>query len=287
MSFSRKRIDVSFALANGQFAGGGNSHTVSGLRVMCMIESTGGESQSRLQLVIFGLPLSVMNQLSTVGAQIDQIYKNQVTVFAGDDEIGMSMVFQGQIIKAFVEGSAPPNVAFVVLGRPGHFDMVKPVKPISIQGSADAAGMMSQIAGQMGLSFENNGVTAKLANPYYPGTAMSQMMAIARHCGFDAIIDRGVLAIVPPDETRSSGTPLISPQTGMVGYPRFDQASVEVTSYYKPEVRCLGDIQIQSELTPACGIWKVVSITYELESETPGGKWFQTMSCAPMKGNIS
>lgn len=277
MSFSQKLINVQFNLANGKFDGGGNTATISGLRVSAHITNTGGASQSWLEAAIYGLPLSLMNQLSTVGTQSYKIYQNSVTVEAGDTDTGMTLVFGGEIVTAFVDAQSMPQVCFRVTARPGAFHAIKPVTPISIRGSADVAGMMSNLAKQMGLGFENAGVTAKLANPYYAGTALQQALTIAKHAGIDMIIERNTMAIVPPDKAREGDSVLISPQTGMVGYPAFNQANVLVKALFNPSVTYLGSIEVKSDLTPANGKWKVNRLEYELESMVPQGKWFMLM----------
>ncbi len=191
MSFTKKKINVQFTLANGSFGSGkNNTATITGLRVLANIVVTGGETQATAELAIYGLPLDMMNQLSVVGTQINAIAKNSITVEAGDDESGMHLVFAGNIINAFVDANNMPNVCLRVSASPGAYYAMKPTQPLSIKGSADAAGMMQKIASQMGLGFENNGVTAKLANPYFGGTLLTQAKAIARHAGFDMFIDK-------------------------------------------------------------------------------------------------
>lgn len=273
MSFTKKRIDVSLQMANGSFDGGGNQFNVTGLRVSAHISVVGGPAQNKCELVIFGLPLSVMNQLSTVGKDYNRMYQNSMVVSAGDDQSGMHEVFAGSIATAMVDAQAMPNVCLRVLGMPGNYQAVAPADPISIQGNADAAQMMQKLAGEMGLSFENNGVTVKLANPYYAGNRWSQMLEIARHGNFDVICERGVMSITPADKVRAGGSTLISPRTGMIGYPGFNEAAVIVEAQFNPDIKMQGEIEIESDLTSACGSWKVNSLEYELESEMPHGKW--------------
>ena len=62
-------------------------------------------------------------------------------------------------------------------------------------------------------------------------------------------------------------------------YPRYRQAAVDVTTTYNPSIQFGGQIQIQSDLTPACGTWAVTYVEHELESEIPHGKWFSTIQC--------
>lgn len=288
MSFSKKRINVMFTLQNGSFGlSGGNQATVTGLRVSCQIKSQGGPTQGTCELAIFGMPLDVMNQLSTVGTQYSAFKQNSITVEAGDAESGMWLAFAGDIVTAYVDGNAQPNVCLRVSARPGHYYAMKPEKPTSIKGSADAAGMMQTLAGKMGLSFENSGVNIKFANPYFPGSILTQALDIAKAGGFDMIIERGTMAIVPPEKSRNGTTVLLSPETGMIGYPQFEQAAVVVTCLPNPDIKFLSKIQVQSELTSANATWTVNSYELQLESETPRGKWLQIITAISPEGAIS
>ena len=278
MGFVQRLINVQFNLANGQFAGGGNQANISNLRTSAIIVNSGGASNSTLELTIYGLPLTLMNQLSTVGRDYLRSNNNGVSVFAGDAKNGMALVFTGRIVSAYVDAKAMPQVCFRVTAWPGGHWIVKPAKVISQAGAADAAQMMKGLAQQMGYSFENAGVTTKLSNPYYAGTVWQQAIEIARHARFNMAVDRGTMAIVPPEKTRQGSAVLISPQTGMVGYPAFNQNDVIVESLYIPAVKLMGPIQVQSDLSSACGMWKVNRLVYELDSMVPHGKWFQTMN---------
>lgn len=278
MSFTEKKITVQFNLANGSFGSGkNNTATVTGLRCSANIDATGGVSSNTMRLAVYGLPLSLMNQLSTVGTQANARYFNNVTVEAGDDESGMTLVFGGTIFSAFVDAQGMPQVAFRVEAAPGPFQAVKPVPALSIKGSADAGGMMGNLAKQMGFAFENNGVQVKLSNPYFGGTAWTQAMAIARHGNFDLIYEPNKMVISPRGQPRQGDAILISPETGLVGYPMFNQNIVIVRCLFNPAVKQLSLVEVKSDLTPANGKWQVKSIFYELESQTPNGKWFQVL----------
>ena len=278
MAFSQKQITVQFDLANGQFEGGGNTAEVFGLRVSCNIVNA-GQGSGQAEISIWGLPLALMNQLSTVGSQYNQMYQNSISVLAGDDETGQNLVWSGTIVYAYVDAQAMPDVSFRISSLPGAFQAAKPIPPLSIRGSADASQMMKSLAGQMGFSFEDAGVKVKLANPSYPGTAWTQALAIARDGAFDVGIDRGTMVITPAGKARDGDAVLISPQTGMVGYPFFQQAFVLVRVLYNPAVKYQGKVQIQSDLTPACGTWKVNRLEYQLEAMMPHGKWFMLLEC--------
>ena len=282
MAFTQKLLTFQFSLATGNFEGGGNTASASGLWASTTIEIVGNEGGSSMSnCAIYGLPLSMMNQLSTVGTQVNQRTNNTVTVSAGDAETGMSVVYTGKIFTAFVDAQAMPRACFRMTGNVGGgYWGSKQVPPISKSGSQDVASMMQTLAGQMGMQFENNGVNVKLSNPYYPGTPWNQAWRIAKHANVDMVVDRGTMAICPAGKPRAGAATLISSETGMVGYPAFRDAAIIVKALFNPTVKPNGTIQVQSTITPACGMWKVNKIVYELES-VPHGRWFMTMEAVP------
>jgi hypothetical protein len=76
---------------------------------------------------------------------------------------------------------------------------------------------------------------------------------------------------------------LISPETGMVGYPTFVSPNVVVKALFNPSVKYQGLIQIQSEIAQPCGIGKLFKLEYDLESNVPHRKWFLTANALTAK----
>ena len=284
MALIERLMTVQIALANGVFAGGGNSITLKGLRMSCRITIPGGATMSQLEGVIYGVPLSVMNQLSTVGKQLDRQAKNTIVVMAGDAQSGQSLVYSGTLFSAYVDAQNMPQVGFRVSGMEGHYEAIKPVAPTSVEGSGDVSTIMQGLAGQMGLTFENSGVKVKINNPYLSGSARMQVLTLAKHAGIEHVINCGKLAIWMPGQPRQGTSSMFSAATGMVGYPAFNQASVIVKKVFDPTAVLGGQIQVQSDLTPACGAWLSKNVTHDLEVLVPHGRWFTTIEATPIVG---
>src|ERR1700694_2303725 len=112
MSYSQKIISVTITLASGSFVGSASSNTVTldNYRMSASIIKAGGNSQGELQIRIYGLDLSLMNQLSLLGKTpvfIDG--RNKISVSAGDSENGISVVFVGTILEAYTDLSGAPD----------------------------------------------------------------------------------------------------------------------------------------------------------------------------------
>lgn len=286
MTLARRAIDLVFNLGQGQQgADSADQITLTGLRVAVDIQLTGGPSYGTASIRAFGVPLSVMNQLSTLGQLYPDIRRNTVTVIAGDDVTGKAAVFTGQIQEAYASFEGAPDTMFTVNAYPALLDALRPLPPTSSAGTVDAAVLMAGLATQMGYLFENNGVSVQLSNPYYPGTGRQQAEAIARAGGFDLVFDDQAvtgktLAILPRNSVRNGTVvPRIAPDTGMVGYPAYVQNAILITSLYNPNVLFNGAIQVESSIPAATGQFKVYELSHELSSETDGGPWFTRMRC--------
>jgi len=95
VSFTTKYIEVDFSLDHGVFANGGNTYTAKGCRISAQITKAGGLSFGEALISIYGLPLSVMNQLGTFGNVITVLGRNTVTVKAGEDPNNLTTIYTG------------------------------------------------------------------------------------------------------------------------------------------------------------------------------------------------
>jgi hypothetical protein len=260
-----------------------NTLTLAGYRVSATVDYPGGASQVSAQVSIYGMNLSDMNTLASLGQFNYQSNLNQISILAGDAESGMSLVFQGTLQAAFPNFSAAPKVSFDMTAF-GFYDiMLTPVPPASFGGAANAATIMAQFAAQAGYSFENSGVSAVLSNPYFSGTLGQQIKACARAANINFVLDftGGVktLAIWPKNGVRSGPIASIGPQTGMIGYPHYSNYGIDVDMLFNPNLVFGGQLQVASSLAPANGTWAIYSISHQIESVTPGGDWMTTASC--------
>jgi hypothetical protein len=279
--FTHKKIDVTFAKGRGgTFAEGGkNTVKITGARVSATITRAGGSFQGALDMSIWGMTLSKMNDLATLGYRIQvdpAILNNSVTVEAGDDENGMAVVFFGTIYSAWSDFLGAPDCPFHVMAHVAGFEALRPVPVTSYRGLVDIATILSGMAEASNRTFVNNGVTGQFENVYYPGTAREQIERACQHANINYAIDDpapNTLTIWPKGKSRSGSVPLISPDTGMVGYPTFTANGILVTTFFNPSI-CFGrDVKIESSLTPANKQWNVLTLVHSIEAEVPRGHW--------------
>lgn len=274
-SFVKRLINVSFQLGKGSFGGSGyNQVNLKGLRVLAQIDNAGLPTPGATALIrIFGMTLSQMNELSVAGLLWNN-RDNLIRLEAGDAESGMSEVFNGKILESYPDFNQP-EAAFVVRAIPGATLQIKPVQPSTFEGSTDGIQALESIVKLGGLTLENNGVSGKLVNPYFPGTMWEQLLRCTRALDCYACYDylSGKIAIWPKNKARNGDIREISPETGMINYPQFQNVQVKVRTLPDFSIKFGTKFRVKSGLTAADGEWNITHITFDIASEMPEGPW--------------
>ncbi len=264
-----------------------NPTTGQQLRTSVRVQNSGAPSYSAAQVRIWGLPLSVINQLSTLGMQLNLIPKNNITVMAGDSASGLSTVFVGTIQQAYADFNAMPDTPFCFECRFGLGPGTALAKPGSFPGSQTVESIMRTYATALGCTFENNGVNSSLKKSYFKGSLVDQVAACRDAAGISAeFVDGGTaLAIFPKFGSRAATTvPVIAaPQpdgTGtMVTYPSYTQQGILVHTLFDPAIKFFGQVQVNSSLFKATGLWVVHKLDLALDAMLPNGEWKADVYC--------
>jgi hypothetical protein len=283
VSFKRRQIDVTFKLGEGQFGESGfDTVKLSGLRCQVDIALAGGISKGALNLRAYGMTMDMMNKLAKIGRQINDVRNNVVSIEASNDTGGMSKVFEGSIFIAWADFNGAPDVCMNIEAAAGWFEANKPIEASSIKGGMKVATFIQGLAQSMGMDFQGNGVQAMLPTSYFPGTAWDQLLAAVQMAGINYSFDKtnNVIAIWEKGKYRSGSIPVISPETGLIGYPKFNDQGITLTTEFNPDIVSGGLIEVKTSLEPAAGFWIVNLISTNLSSEMPGGPWFTTMECS-------
>jgi hypothetical protein len=282
MAFVKRVIEVTFELGSGGTfnASGDNAVTLTGHRVRAQVQALASPSSGTANIQVFGLTPAILNKLAALDGASAISKSNKVTLKAGDEGSSLATVFIGQIVLSQADMSQQPATCLNIMAQPGALPSATTIPPSSYPGSADAAVIMQSLAAQMGLAFENNGASKILNKPYFWGDAKKQASDCARAAGFEWTIDNGVLAIWPKGATRGGSIPLVSTDSGMIGYPSYvamtDYSGLMVRTIFDPRLRSGGVVQVKSTLPYATGKWGIFDIQHDLESEVPGGQWFTT-----------
>lgn len=274
-SFENKKIlKFVITLATGSFGSAEkNQVTLEGYRSSVEISKAGGMENSYLRAKIYGVSQSDMNSTVTLRWKMQTISRNTIEVYAIDGP-KQTKVFGGNLVNAWGMYQSMPDVYLMIHAQSTYYQQVSPAPPRSFSGSVDVASIMSQISDSMGLKFENNGVDVQIQDPYLGNTNLEQAKELARIAGIDMYHDDEVLAICPRGVERNGTMPLISKETGLIGYPTFDSVGVNFECLFNPSVVFGGKVKLSTEIKQADGEWVASSISHHLDSMTPGGRWF-------------
>lgn len=280
-----KELKFVITLGTGNFGSSNNNQiTLQGYRASVDIDKAGGMMMGTLRAQIWGVAQSDMNAVTTLQWKPKAFIPNTVQVFAIDGQ-QQTLVFTGNIVNAWGNYRAMPDVFLEIQAQAAYAELINGAAPNSYPGSSfSVPTVMQQLASAMGLTFENNGVVATLpANQYLPNTLLEQAQTLARAAGVWMYIDNGVLAITPPYQPRSKPVPLISAETGMVGYPTFDGVGLNFQTLFNPSIIFGGSVNVSSQIPLAAitGVtnWIVTSQALKLDSVKPNGAWFSTVRC--------
>lgn len=294
-SFTQKRLSATIKLAVGSFGDtGANTVTypdpagAGAFRISLVVDKYGALSQNTARVRLYGLPVSVMNQLTHLSFNPLEFPNNTISVSAAEGAAPLSLVYAGNILAARADYSGAPEVFLDVQCMTGYYGKLAAVPPTSYQGATDVSGAMAQLAAQLGFGFEDNGVKSTLFSPYLPGSAWQQAVKLSKSAGIDMYLDDDVLAICPRGVARAQvgDVPVVAAGSGLVGYPTFDKMGISFRCLYDPSIVLGGLVQLRSVVTvvngenqpsPANGQWRVVSLGHVLESEKPEGEWFSTV----------
>lgn len=285
-SFVARQLQAKFQYGTGaEGEGAFKTLQLRDLRMSARVVAAGGISMGELNLNIWGMTLAQMNELSTLGTKIQLVRRNFVTLLAGDAEGGFSQVYEGTIYSAWADLNSAADVVFRVIAHAGLFENMAPVAASSYPGAADVAVVMADLAGKMGLGFENGGVTGvTLQSPYFPGTGRQQAARCAQAAGINWVIDNGTLSIWPQGGARPGSNVLISAATGMVGSPQFTANGLLVKMLFNKALRFGTTATVQSTVVPPQvngKQWRVATLAHDLECQLPGGAWFTEALVVP------
>jgi len=279
MAFTEKNLKFTMTLGASSFGGSGNNTVVlDGLRAAVDIDHAGGMAMGTAKCQIYGMKAKTMEQLTMLAWQALSVERNTIMIEAVDATTSV-VVFNGQIVNSWPDYQSVPDVFLHIEAQAGYYDQIAPSDPVSFKGVADVAVLMQQCATALGLSFENNGVEVKLSNPYLPNTALERAKSVVAAAGIEWFYDIDVLAIWPRGGSRKGDATKISADTGMVGYPTFDRVGVTFRTLFNSAVKFGGLVDIETDVPPAAGEWRVCGIRHNLTSQTPGGDWFSVIRC--------
>ena len=284
-TFAKQQLRFTFTLSNNAtFAGtGSNRLIVTGLRALCTVKGSGLPAFPEADLEVYGMLQQDMIALTALAWTPNGLQKNSVLIEALTPT-GWSTVFAGQIITGGPDYSNIPNVPYRAQCRILGFESLNPAAPTSYTGTTLVSTVVSNIAAKIGYAFVNSGVTSTLDSPYFDKTLPEQLRKVKADTGIQIYIENNTIVIAPAGQPINVPTFALSPQTGLVGFPKLDfqRGFVNVQSFYNAGFRFGGPITVSGSQVPtANGSWMIGTIAHRLSSDMSDGPWFSDLLLYP------
>lgn len=286
-SLQRRRIDVIFTLSAGTFDNttGVDQITLKGLRVSAEIVSYGNNETGRAAVKIYGMLPRDMAKL-TYRWYLGNIPINTIEIRAGNEGEQLKTAFIGNIFFAGVEYKGAPEVYLYVEAYQSTVAQLIPGEPKSWPGSIPVATIMKNLGEQLGVGFQNDGVTSSLVDMTLAGTVFDQIQKVQQAANINVLFEPPNLIIWPLGAYRSdAGIVQISPKSGLIGWPEMTSNGVDLTVLFNAELSRGKRIEIVDSIVPnTTGTFTVYGLTHHLESEVFGGTWQSTVNAAGQYG---
>lgn len=241
-----------------------NPVKIEGLRIAFEIEKNSESSPNPARIQIYNLSPKRRAELEE---------PDQALLLEAGYEGATAQLFTGNIVRVRTERRGPDLVTTIEAGdaetalRSAHVE--KTYAPFT-----PASRVVSDLAGSLGVSLGS--VAALAAQVFQGGLSLSGLVSdnldqMTRSLGAEWHVTDGELNVLPPKVPTLEAPVLISPKTGLVGWPSKgkDGAGVEFSSLLNPDIKPGRAVVLESEALS--GSFKVRRVRFS--GDTHGGNW--------------
>lgn len=251
-----------------------NQFNVTGLRVLCNIMFGYGSVMPSAQVRIYGLALEKMTKLLRLRWNTLDTLMNRIKIEVGNEGDNLITEFEGNITFAYPDFANAPDVSLVVESQAAAYEDKKSKDPYEKQGEVDIADVIKDICDEMGYQLENNGVSEITKDLTLNGSSLDKLKTLEHDFEFDMYIESNLIAITPKGGSRNIKIPVITPTSGLIGYPIPDIRGVTFKCLYDPLLRFGGICKIKDSIIEVCnGEWRIYGMYKSLESNQANGNW--------------
>lgn len=290
-SLNRKIIRVTITLVGDTFSNGKNTIVLERLRTRVDLVFGNGSIMPSAYVKIYGFNIKAMEKLIRIRWVDIQSMQNQIKVEVANEGESFLTVYQGNVTFANIDSSAIPDMALSIESITGVYNAYLPATPLSFKGSRPVADVMEEIATGMGYRFSNNDVPTGLMikDATLNDTGINKLRKLAKDYQIDLYITFSEIVISRRGSPRQTQMPVISPKSGLIGYPTPTMQGIQFQCLYNEAVQFGGLVAVRDSIIEPCnGQWRVFGITTTLESEVPGGSWFMDVKATwPEASNVA
>lgn len=280
MTFIRRQIQVDFDIGEDQFSNGTNTLSLTGLRMMCSIQNINGFSLGTMNLRIYGMQAADMNKLTNLGKLFMAAKNYQVTVSAGDDNVGLTKIYTGTVYAGQIIYDQP-NVCLEIQSMAGFYQKMTSADSFSQGQEVNIADAVRSMLPDGFNLVSNFPLTARISNPYYSGSSIQQIKQICADAGVNCDIRNNTVYIWPIGGSIDDEAVSITPSNGLVAYPSFDSTKLILQTEFNPNIVNGKRCNVESDQMGATGDWVALVVGHNISAEYPGGPWTTEAQLAP------
>jgi hypothetical protein len=186
-----------------------------------------------------------------------------LTLSAGRVSSGLFQVYMGNITVSKI--ASPPDINLTLKCGTSHFMKGKLGKR-SGGGKQSRAGLLGNIASNLGLSLHNEATDKTIANYAHTGNALDEVGKM-HETGCDCFVDDNKLIAKNRLVPLAGDVINLSESTGMIKVPEVTEKGLRVTFLYVNQARLGGAIQITSNVNPSAnGLYVIYKLNFALSS---------------------
>lgn len=261
-----------------------NKASSDGLRVQVVLSYGAGNITPTAQISIYGLTIATMTPLMRIQWNTMQAILNTIQIEVGDksDKV-LSLAYEGNITFAKIDTSNAPTMCLQIESQMAIVETLTPRQPNTYTKGQDGAMVIQQLAQSMGYQFSNNQASHILTSDVtMEGSYLSRIQLLATNCDFDLYTEQRSITICQRGFARTVKIPVITPTTGLIGYPSPDIRGITFRCMYSPLVQFGGIVRIADSLIPTCnGDWRIYGVRAVLETNVGSGRWEMEVSAVP------
>jgi hypothetical protein len=282
-SFREKLIRVTFILASkgATFPGTqSNQLVIQGLRTSAKVTTVNRQS-TLSALSIWGMRMEDMNALTVAWSAPGSLTLNNSLIIEAGTRDKFSEVFRGTIFEAQPNYDSAPEVTFDAQAMGGYFAAIDVFPDTSWSGSVSIVDMARKILAGTTFNVVDGGAEGTLTNPKFTGSRWQQLGIACESTQTDWYVVGNDVVLCPFNKPKTDVPALVlSPNTGLIGYPRLERAGLVVKSLFDPALTCGTPIEIRNSIVPyANGRWFPQKVEHMLEANLPNGKWESESYC--------
>lgn len=248
-----------------------NTISISEARAAVSFQSAGNLFGTQINVSIFGLGIEMLAALSSkamglFGSDTERI---SMKVFVGE-----TAIFAGYMTSSIANMNAIPNAALMITATANADLQNKPASPFSFNGATPVPDIINAICNAAGYKAYITGLDGLVVtNPHYEGSIFTQLESLCNDVNVAMSVAPPSISFWPQDSTRDDVMPFISPEYGLIGYPIFSNGGLMFQTQFSTLLTTGRNVQIETSLPHASGVYKLTSVNHELSSWLNDGPW--------------